>query len=126
MGWAKSLCKQLDRLGANDVEIDVIINDMKSDDYDHAIDVLEKYLRLMTDDVGAVGGTVLTKGYGGEGSNRMEHIYSAPNIQWSVGKGVVEVDHLHSTFLYRANIVDYNLELSPVAHREETIFTYEL
>ena len=96
------------------------------DDEIAAPDVLEKYLRLMTDDVGAVGGTVLTKGYGGEGSNRMEHIYSSPNIQWTVGTGVVEVDHLHSTFLYRANIVDYNLELSPVAHREETIFTYEL
>ena len=89
-------------------------------------DVLEKYLSYMTDGVGAVGGVVLTRGYGGQGSPKLEDIYSKPNIQWSVGDNVIEVDHLHSTFLYRANIVDFCLELSPVAHREETLFTHEL
>jgi hypothetical protein len=42
------------------------------------------------------------------------------------GSKIIEADHLHSTFLYRAGIVDYNLDLSPVAHREETLFTHEL
>jgi hypothetical protein len=36
------------------------------------------------------------------------------------------VDHLHCTFLYRPGIADYNLGLSRVAHREETLFTYSL
>ena len=36
------------------------------------------------------------------------------------------VDHLHCSFLYRAGIHDYNLNLSRVAHREETLFTYGL
>lgn len=87
---------------------------------------LDKYLRLMNDDVGAVGGTVLTRGFGGQGSGKIEHIFSSSNVQWQEGKEIIEVDHLHSTFLYRAGIVDYNLELSPVAHREETLFSYEL
>jgi len=43
MGVAKSICKQLDRLGANDVEIGVILDDMMSDDYEHAVEVMEKY-----------------------------------------------------------------------------------
>jgi GT2 family glycosyltransferase/predicted O-methyltransferase YrrM len=90
--------------------------------------VLEKYLNLMTDDVGAVGGTVLTKGIGGNNgaSPRLERIYNSPNVQWTEGSKIIDVDHLHSTFLYRAGIVNYNLELSPVAHREETIFSHEL
>ena len=83
-------------------------------------------LNLMKDDVGAVGGTVLTRGAGGPWSTKIEDIYSKANVQWTPGDKVLEVDHLHSTFLYRSNIVDYNLELSPVAHREETMFTHEL
>jgi GT2 family glycosyltransferase/cephalosporin hydroxylase len=89
-------------------------------------DSLEKLLSHMKDDVGAVGGVVLTKGYGGEYSTKIEDIWSKANIQWSMGNKVIEVDHLHSTFLYRANIADYNLDLSPVAHREETMFTHDL
>lgn len=89
-------------------------------------DVLEKYLSHMKDDVGAVGGSVLLKGCGGESSPRLEDIYSKANVQWNSGNKIIEVDHLHSTFLYRANIVNYNLDLSPVAHREETLFTQEL
>jgi PII-like signaling protein len=89
--------------------------------------VLEKYLNLMKDGVGAVGGTVLTKGVSGQGgSSKIERIYNSPNVQWSEGSQVIDADHLHSTFLYRAGIVNYDLSLSPVAHREETLFTHEL
>lgn len=96
------------------------------DDEIAAPDVLEKYLNLMSDDVGAVGGAVLIKGYPTGGSPKIERIYNSPNIQWETKNEIVEVDHLHSTFLYRAGIVDYCLDLSPVAHREETIFSHEL
>jgi len=91
-------------------------------------DVLEKLLSHMADDVGAVGGAVKTRGFGGSNgaSPKLERIFNSPNVQWMDGNKVMEVDHLHSTFLYRAGVVDYNLELSPVAHREETLFTHEL
>jgi len=39
---------------------------------------------------------------------------------------VKEVEHLHCTFLYRSGVHDYNLGLSRVAHREETLFTFGL
>jgi GT2 family glycosyltransferase len=91
-------------------------------------DVLEKLLSHMKDDVGAVGGAVKTRGFGGSNgaSPKLERIFNSPNVQWIDGQKVMEVDHLHSTFLYRAGIADYNLDLSPVAHREETLFTHEL
>jgi hypothetical protein len=90
-------------------------------------DVLEKYLKLMHHDIGAVGGAVLTPNFPSGQSSKLEDIYHLPNIQYQTkNETVLDVDHLHSTFLYRADIVDYCLELSPVAHREETIFTHEL
>lgn len=90
-------------------------------------DVLEKLLSHMTSDVGAVGGAVIIPGQqirGGSGN--LEDVYHKPNIQWHAENKVVEVDHLYSSFLYRAGIVSYCLDLSPMAHREETIFTYKL
>jgi len=92
-------------------------------------DVLEKLLSHMKDDVGAVAGSVVTPG--GEAYHdwyalNLLDITRAPNIQWCRGTGVVEVEHLYSSFLYRTNIVDYCLELSQVAHREETIFSHRL
>lgn len=97
------------------------------DDEIASTDVLEKYLYHMKDDVGAVGGLVLTKNFSDPfASSNMEDIYSKSNVQWDVGKRIIEVDHLHSSFLYRPNIVNYCLDLSPVAHREETIFSHEL
>lgn len=91
-------------------------------------DTLEKLLSHMKDDVGAVGGLIITPGINvnENGSGELKDLYSKPNVQWNLGSKVLDVQHLHSSFLYRSNIVDYCLELSPVAHREETIFTYEL
>jgi hypothetical protein len=43
MGIARNIAKQLDRAGANDVEIDVIIKDMMSGDYEHLLEVFEKH-----------------------------------------------------------------------------------
>jgi GT2 family glycosyltransferase/2-polyprenyl-3-methyl-5-hydroxy-6-metoxy-1,4-benzoquinol methylase len=90
-------------------------------------DVLEKLLGHMTEGVGAVGGAVYVPGNplpGGTG--KLSHIFTTPNLQWAPGDKVYEVDHLYSSFLYRTKIAQYNLDLSPVAHREETLFSHEL
>lgn len=92
-------------------------------------DVLEKLLYWTKDDVGAVAGLVLPPAplpVPGDAANVISDL-NRPNIQWFKHPYVrtIEVDHLHSTFLYRRGLVDYELSLSPAAHREETLFTYE-
>ena len=78
--------------------------------------------------LGAVGGAIIT----GQPINAInstgliDNIDAEPNIQWDFIKQVKEVEHLHCSFLYRAGVCDYNLGLSRVAHREETLFTYGL
>jgi hypothetical protein len=90
-------------------------------------EVLEKLLRHMSPAVAAVGGSVITpKAESPGGTNKIEDVFHTPNMQWCRGEGVVDVDHLYSSFLYVPGIVDYNLDLSPVAHREETMFTYSM
>lgn len=80
-------------------------------------------------EVGAIGGIVcLDKSdMKRKGDNKIETI-DGPNMQWYYDRtgSPIEVDHLYSSFLYRANKHDYNLSLSKVAHREETMFTYGL
>jgi len=79
--------------------------------------------------VGAIGGSILTpplKPLNETPTGKIENIDKEPNIQWSFINKVKEVEHLHCSFLYRAGIHDYNLGLSRVAHREETLFTYGL
>jgi hypothetical protein len=91
--------------------------------------VLETLFNHTDDTVGAVGGSVLTPPFNPEpinGTGKIQDIFSEPNMQWSYIDKVKEVDHLHCSFLYRAGVVDYNLNLSRVAHREETLFTYKL
>jgi len=99
------------------------------DDNSPEPNVLENLLKYTQDDVGAVGGAVLTTHWDMNPRNvtgKIENIDNEPNIQWGRILEVKEVDHLHCSFLYRAGIVDYNLSLSKVAHREETLFTYQL
>ena len=91
--------------------------------------VLEELYSHVGEFVGAVGGSVLTPPYmpdTGAVTGLIDNIDSEPNIQWGVIHDTKSVGHLHCTFLYRAGIVDYNLGLSRVAHREETLFTYGL
>ena len=81
------------------------------------------------DDVGAVGGAILTPPNFFDTSKvtgLIKDIDTESNIQWNHIKKSKEVEHLHCSFLYRAGIHDYNLGLSRVAHREETLFTYGL
>jgi GT2 family glycosyltransferase len=99
------------------------------DDNSPEPNVLENLLKYVSDDIGAIGGSVLTTEWDLSPKNvtgKIENIDSEPNIQWGYIKEVKEVDHLHCSFLYRAGVVDYNLGLSKVAHREETLFTYQL
>ena len=81
------------------------------------------------DNVGAVGGSILTPPLVFDTSQctgKIIDISKEPNIQWDNIHKIKEVDHLHCSFLYRAGVHDYNLGLSRVAHREETLFTYGL
>jgi len=91
----------------------------------NTLKVLYSYV---ADDVGAIGGSVLTPPLAGEvtATGKIKDIYYENNLQWYYIKEEKEVDHLHCSFLYRAGIVDYHLGLSKVAHREETLFTYAL
>lgn len=87
--------------------------------YSHAIQI---------DNVGAVGGAIITGSpiNASKSTGLIDNIDSESNIQWDFIKGIKQVDHLHCSFLYRAGVHDYNLGLSRVAHREETLFTYGL
>ena len=80
------------------------------------------------ENVGAVGGSIITGQpvNASKSTGRIENIDNEPNIQWDFIKGIREVMHLHCSFLYRAGVHDFNLGLSRVAHREETLFTYGL
>ena len=81
------------------------------------------------ENIGAIGGSILTPPFKFESfdpTGKIENINVEPNIQWSYIKQAKEVEHLHCSFLYRAGVHDYNLGLSRVAHREETLFTYGL
>ena len=91
--------------------------------------VLETLYSHIGEFVGAVGGSVLTPPYlpnTGSVTGSIDQIDNEPNIQWGKIERVKQVEHLHCTFLYRAGVHDYNLGLSRVAHREETLFTYGL
>jgi len=94
----------------------------------NVLETLYEYTKIYKN-LGAVGGAVLTPPDFPDTSKvtgKINDIFDEPNIQWNVIKEVKKVDHLHCTFLYRAGICDYNLGLSRVAHREETLFTWAL
>jgi len=97
---------------------------------------LENLLAAMNDPtIGAVGGLVITPNNVGPRpsfvTNKIEDIYSGFNLQWyRWGGEIEEVDHLYSSFLYRVEAGrkagGYCKELSPVGHREETMFSHQI
>ena len=91
--------------------------------------VLEVLLSHAGPTIGGVGGSILMPPNYFENTDptgKIQAIDHEPNPQWQRIKKVKSVDHLHCSFLYRAGIYDYNLGLSRVAHREETLFTFGL
>jgi hypothetical protein len=91
--------------------------------------VLEQLAQYIAPDVAGVGGSVFMPGTDFETAKptgKIDYIDHEPNPQWQTIHQVKEVDHLHCSFLYRAGVYDYNLGLSRVAHREETLFSWGL
>lgn len=90
--------------------------------------VLQTLASYISPDLGAVGGSIITPSnvINITSTGTIENIDNEPNPQWSEIKSPQKVEHLHCSFLYRAGVYDYNLGLSRVAHREETLFTYGL
>jgi hypothetical protein len=91
--------------------------------------VLEVLCSHIADGVGAIGGTVMNPPHEPafmHSTGLIANIESEPNIQWGLIKEKKQVEHLYCSFLYRAGVHDYNLGLSRVAHREESLFSYGL
>jgi len=91
--------------------------------------VLETLLQHVNEKVGGVGVSCLTPTWDQSPrlvTGKIDLIDSEPNIQWGRITHKQQVEHLHCSFLYRAGVCDYNLGLSRVAHREETLFTWQL
>ena len=97
-------------------------------------DVLEKLLKRMEDPrFGAVGGLILNPleipfCYS-LASGKIMDVFWAMNVQWFKPQGepkFIAVEHLHCSFLYKRGLAEYNLRLSQAAHREETLFSYEI
>lgn len=62
-------------------------------------------------------------------SSKIENIFNSLNEQWvNINRGYLNVDHLYSSFMFRIsdNSINYNIELSPISHREETLFTFNM
>lgn len=99
--------------------------------------VIENLYKQLDEDTGAVSPLVLmpqamSSEYGVQfappsATGKIDDIFSS-NIQWfrSFDNEIKYVDHLYSCFLYRRGICKYDLTLSPVANREETIFTHSI
>jgi glycosyltransferase involved in cell wall biosynthesis len=104
--------------------------------------VLQGLIECIDTDVAAVAGLVLFPDKirnfdeymhdknGNIYSNKIEDVFNMLNMQWGYHKDnkVKSVDHLYSTFVFRKEAAKnkYPNFLSPIAHREETIFTYEM
>ena len=91
---------------------------------------LELMVKNIKDDVGAISGLIIDpsapKFDSTVASSNIEDIFIKPNIQWSRFSNIADVDHINNSFLFRrsASKHGYCMELSPVGHREETLFTY--
>lgn len=97
-------------------------------------DVLEKLLAHASNkEVGGVAGMAwIPYGVAPNGfisSSKIKDIFFKLNAQmFGVSSGQQEIEHFHNTFLFRKSAADLNscLDLSPVSHREDTIFSYSI
>jgi hypothetical protein len=91
--------------------------------------VLAELLSHMNDNVGAVAGLVLVPPASAPPANANNLIadIDLPNLQWFKWDGEPRrVEHLHSTFLYKAKITNFSGKTTAAGHREETTFTHTL
>ena len=86
---------------------------------------LEILLSNFVEGVGGVGGPVLMPSAGYKEVDCSINNVS-DNQQWYKFNGIKYVEHLYSCFLFKSNIVDYELSLSSAAHREETILSHNI
>jgi hypothetical protein len=86
--------------------------------------VLEVLLSNMQEGVGGVAGLVIPPDAEYRDCPATHVVDSTVNCQWFRWEGKKEVEHFYSSYLYRKGISDFNLNLSPVAHREETLHSY--
>ena len=100
-------------------------------DDDHVAEpsCLEKLMKEMKDNVGAVGGLILKTPVEPKPNDlktsKIDDVWSGRNIQWYSWAGKpIEVEHLYSSFLYRPNISHWDLRLSRKTFRGETMFTH--
>lgn len=108
------------------------------DDHYHEPNVLSTLLDIMEKNtmLGAVGCSIFDPKANPKpnklASSKIGDIYLGMNEQWYPFEdgvpSIKEVDHLYSSFLFRKNAAKdgYDMTLSRVGHREETIFTYQM
>lgn len=94
-------------------------------------DCLQKlYSHTFDNEVGAIGGVVLHPDiiFPSEATSvSIKEINLKYAVQFYKFDGIQKVEHLYSTFLFKKSCdVNYNLNLSPAGHREETLFTHEV
>lgn len=87
------------------------------------LEILERH--LLDPACGAAAGLVLPPSYETRDwpANTITNTEQG-NCQWYKWAGLKECEHLYSSYLYRKGIQNYELNLSRVAHREETLHTY--
>jgi predicted O-methyltransferase YrrM len=94
-------------------------------------DVIERLVKILDadDTIGAVGCAVVDPNCTeGTATGKVENIFSEPSFQWFTGKTTHKafLEHLHGAYMYRANVAEWDNNLSPVSHRGETMFSMEL
>ena len=97
-------------------------------------DVIEIYVKHISDNIGAMGGLILAKESfkliheNDEIFNRMSEIFTKWNIQMIANQTpeIKKVEHLYSNYFFKKqDDIKHDIRLAPSSHREETLFTYE-
>ncbi len=131
--------KRVGQVANHQHALDTVITDYiwrLDDDTVPESNVLENLLKHINinDKIGAVAGLVLPTTGGNKCpsyvTNNISDIHMGLNMQWFRHNSPepISVQHLYSSFLFRkeAGRHGYCPFLSPVGHREETIFTHEM
>ena len=95
---------------------------------------LRKLLEVFDDTTGAVAPCIVDpksvpKSTPNHITGKIQNVQTEENMQWFLypDDKVLEPEHLYSSFLYRKDLpVEFEARLSPVGHREETLFTHNV